>query len=429
MADDVIFPDPIQESDFRSFDPERATLGQVLFYDRILSGNRNISCATCHHHDLGTGDGLSLGVGEGGEGLGPFRTIPLGEERPIKRVPRNAPPLFNLGHTSIEILFHDGRITVDDVYGSGFNTPAEEWLPSGLQSIVAAQALFPLIAEVEMLGQKDENEIAAARNRRIDQGWPLLVERLTGIPEYVDLFVAAYDDVEGPGDITITHVGNAIDDFINSEWRSVDSPFDRFLEGDLSALTVQQRRGADLFFGDAGCASCHSGALLTDDEFRALAIPPFGPGRIRRFDPYARDVGRLSETDLGEDAYRFRTPSLRNVADTGPWGHNGAYASLEAMIRHHMDPLAALETWDRSQVVLPADDGFDSRDFIIWEDFREMERFQRALDRPPIQVEDHQIGDLIAFLESLSDPIALEGRLGIPDRVPSGLPVDRLPDS
>lgn len=427
-ARDVVFPPPLEESGFRPFDQQRAELGQLLFYDKVLSGNRNISCGTCHHHDLGTGDGLSLGIGEGGVGLGPDRIIPAGEERPRARVPRNAPPMFNLGHESVTILFHDGRISDDDVYGSGFNTPAEEWLPPGLQSVVAAQALFPLIAEVEMLGDKDENDIAAARNRRMDQGWPLLVERLVAIPEYVDLFTAAFDDIDGPGDINIVHVGNAIDDFVNSEWRSFDSPFDRFLEGDPAALNEQQRRGADLFYGAAGCVACHSGPLLTDDEFRALAIPPFGPGRIRRFDPYARDVGRVSETDLSEDFYRFRTPSLRNVADTGPWGHNGAYGSLEAIIRHHMDPLAALDAYDRTQAVLPEDASFAAKDYLLWEDSREMERYRRFLDRPPVQVSGQDLPDLIAFLESLSDPIALEGRLGVPDRVPSGLPVDRMPE-
>ena len=87
----------------------------------------------------------------------------------------------------------------------------------------------------------------------------------------------------------------------------------------MSALTTpRQQEGAALFHGKAGCADCHSGPLLTDQKFHALAIPPFGPGRTRRFDPYTRDVGRMGETDALEDAYRFRTPSLRNVALTAP---------------------------------------------------------------------------------------------------------------
>ncbi len=96
----------------------------------------------------------------------------------------------------------------------------------------------------------------------------------------------------------------------------------------------------ELFFGAAKCSSCHSGKLLTDQKFHALALPAFGPGRTRRFDPMVRDVGRMGESDDIKDAYRFRTPMLRNVALTAPYGHNGAYPTLTAMVRHHLNPQA-----------------------------------------------------------------------------------------
>lgn len=423
-AGPIALPAPIQPGDFRPFNAKRAELGQLLFYDKLLSGNRNISCATCHHPTFGTSDGLSLGVGEGGIGLGPSRRIPGGANRPLKRVPRNAPALFNLGHTSITTMFHDGRVSDADSYGVGFNTPVEEWLPPGLQSVLAAQSLIPLTSKVEMAGSPDENDLAAAANRRIDQVWPVIISRLQANPDYVRLFTSAFDDIDSAADITATHLGNALDDFQNSEWQSYASPFDAYLNGDAGALDPAQMRGLGLFYGKANCASCHSGPLLTDQKFHALALPPFGPGRIRRFDLMARDVGRMSETDRLEDAYRFRTPSLRNVAATAPYGHNGAFATLDGILRHHLNPLKSLETWDRSQPVLAADPGFEAIDFNIWNDSREMARLRARIDITPVALTDPEIADLTAFLHALSDPLARKGRLGSPDNVPSGLPVD-----
>jgi cytochrome c peroxidase len=424
QAADLALPPPLDEAGFQVFDDRRAALGRLLFYDKILSGNRNIACGTCHNHEFGSSDGLSLGVGEGGIGLGPERRVPGGRDRPDKRVPRNANALFNLGHEDFRVMFHDGRAEIDDLYGNGFNTPAEEWLPKGLTSIAAAQAMFPVTAAIEMAGDPEENEIAASRRERIDHVWPKVARRVSAVADYVGLFRDAYPDIETPGDITMVHIANAIGDFIIGEWRTFDSPFDRFLRGNETALAKSQKAGMALFYGKANCSTCHSGPLLTDQDFHALAIPPFGPGRVRAFDPFPRDVGRMAETDLLEDAYRFRTPSLRNVAETGPWGHNGAYATLEGIVRHHLDPLAALESWDRAQVVLPASAAFAATDFAIWEDRREMARLRAHVDIDPVVLSDAEIADLVAFLEALTDAEAVKGRLGKPAAVPSGLPVD-----
>lgn len=417
-------PEAVSDRDFHPFDNEKAALGRLLFYDPILSGNRNISCGTCHNHDLASADGLSLGVGEGGKGLGPKRTTGSGRERISRRVPRNAPALFNLGAREFTALFHDGRVAVDEIYGNGFNTPAEEWLPNGLTTVLAAQAMFPLTSEVEMAGDPEENEIAGASNDRIDAVWPIVAGRIRTVPAYVDMFKAAFDDVDGLADITIVHIANAIGDFINSEWRAFDSPFDRFLAGDTGALNMQQKAGLELFFGTAGCADCHSGKFFTDHGFHALALPQIGPGRTRQFDPYARDRGRINKSNRIEDAYRFRTPSLRNVTETGPYGHNGTYASLESIVRHHLDPLAGLKNWDRSQVVLPEDERFERVDFIIFEDLRETARLVRHIDIKPMKLEDRDISALLAFLGALTDRKSLRGASGKPLSVPSGLPID-----
>ena len=409
---------------FRPVSDDAAGLGRLLFYDPILSGNLNISCGTCHHHSLAGADAVSLAVGQGGAGIGRERTAPDGPHRVKRRMPRNSPALFNLGAAEVRHLMFDGRISEDDVYGNGFNTPAEEFLPPGLNSVLAAQSLFPMIGEIEMGGSPEQNEIAAAVNERIDYGWPLLVSRIRGVPGYGPLFAAAFDDVSSLQDITITHIANAIGDFVASEWRSFDSPFDRFIAGDTETLTDAQLSGLDLFFGKGGCSACHGGPLFTDHDFHALAIPPFGPGRIRRFDPHNRDVGRMGESDSLSDAYRFRTPSLRNVELTAPYGHNGAYADLKSVIRHHLDPLAGLESWDPSQAQLPDIPWLNHMDFLVLGDRLEMDRYRRAVDIRTISLTEREIADIAAFLTALTGEASVEGRLGRPDSVPSGLPVD-----
>ena len=418
------FTERITPDHFVEVNEDAAELGRLLFYDAVISGNRNISCGTCHHHDLASSDGVSLGIGQGGKGIGRERMAADGRNRIRRRMPRNSPALFNLGAKDVSLLFHDGRISVDDIYGNDFNTPAEEFLPQGLSSILAAQALFPLVGEVEMGGSPEQNEVAAAVNERIDYGWPLIVERIRGIPGYEKHFVASFEDVHSSQDMSIVHVANAIGNFVASEWRSFDSAFDRYLAGNSEALTPVQKSGMELFFGKAGCSACHGGPFLTDQKFHALAIPPLGPGRTRRFDLIARDVGRVGESDMIEDAYRFRTPALRNVALTAPYGHNGTYSDLEGVIRHHLDPLRALNDWDPSQVVLADVPWLNNTDFVAHDNRLEMERLKQKVDIIPVSLDDREVEDLVAFMHALTGGESVAGRLGRPTTVPSGLPVD-----
>ncbi|MDP5085671.1 MAG: c-type cytochrome [Yoonia sp.] len=411
----------VSPEDYIPVDPDQARIGQLLFYDKILSGNRNISCGTCHHHDHAGGDGLSLGIGEGGMGVGPDRTAGIGPDQIRKRIPRNAPSLWNLGHNSVRVLFHDGRLSVSDLYGNGFDSPAEEWLPQGLDTLLAAQALFPMVAQFEMAGNPRENEIAGATHDRIDVAWPIIAKRVRTIPEYGAMFVQAFDHIEEPADVTIVEIGNALGAFIASEWQSYDSPYDNWLAG--TPLPDDAERGRQLFFS-IGCASCHSGPLFTDQDFHAIALPAFGPGRTRQWDPIPRDVGRMGETNLLEDAYKFRTPSLRNVALTAPYGHNGAYPTLAAMIRHKADPDAARLAWTPQMAGLPVVPWLAAVDFAIRADRPEMARQAAVQDLPAMTISETDIADLVAFLNALTGETALTRPLGRPDHVPSGLPVD-----
>lgn len=408
--------------DFLPHDAKQAALGQLLFYDKILSGNKNIACSTCHHPDFGTGDGLSLGIGEGGVGLGPDRHAGTGDSRIKKRIPRNAPALWNLGAQDLHVMFHDGRLSTADTYENGFDSPAQEWLPDGLNSLLAAQAIFPLVAQFEMAGNPSENEIAGAVHDRIDAAWPILAKRVRVIPEYGQRFVDAYDHIHTSEDVTIADIANALASFMSFEWQSMDSPYDAYIAGDKSAMNTDQIAGMGIFMGRGNCVSCHQTPLFSDQKFHALGLPAFGPGRTRLFDFIARDVGHMGHSDDLNDAYRFRTPMLRNVALTAPYGHNGAYPDLRGMIEHHLNPVQARTNWRPAMAKLPEAPWLAAIDFVVQQDTREMARQASVIDIQPVDLNDLEIDQLIAFLHALTG--ATRQRLGIPKSVPSGLPLD-----
>ncbi len=418
-------PEPLTLADFPAQNNHQVKLGQLLFYDKILSGNKNISCGTCHHHRHFGGDGLSLGIGEGGAGVGTDRTAGAGSTRIKRRIPRNASALWNLGAKDIKVLFHDGRLSLSDDYGTGFNSPAEERLPEGLTGLLAAQALFPLASRFEMAGDPEENSVARAAFDRIDHVWPIITKRIQAIPAYVSLFSEAFEPVNSASDISIVHIANALAAFQTVEWQSFDSAFDNYLAGDTAALRAAQKKGMNLFYGDAGCSECHSGNLLTDQKFHALMLPVFGPGRTRIHDPIPRDTGRMSESDKLEDSYRFRTPSLRNVEVTGPYGHNGAYSSLRQMIRHHLAPLTSYKAWRRSDATLPDISWLNDSDLIIQHDRREITRYLKKTDIKAQPLSNDQIDAIMAFLKSLTGYSIRNTPLGVPTSVPSGIPVDK----
>jgi len=417
---------PVRNTDYLqngNYDTDLVELGRLLFFDEVLSGNRNISCATCHHPDNATGDALSLPLGEGGVGLGVARTAGAGDSRVHQRVPRNAPALFNLGARQFRALFHDGRVAIDPGATSGFATPAGDDLPTGLDSVLAAQALFPITSTIEMAGQRGANEIgrAAARGRLAgDQGvWNLLAQRLRDIPEYVSLFQNAFDDVGDASDLTMAHAANAIATFEMDAFRSDDSPFDRFLRGNNAAISPQQRRGMNLFYGRAGCARCHSGAFQTDRRFHSIAMPQIGPGTGDGVDG-REDFGREKVTGNRADRYEFRTPSLRNVELTSPYGHSGAYATLEAMVRHYRNPEQEIRDYDPAQLILPSRPYLDRFDLIVMGDPGRVAAIAASNDARPARLNNQDRADLVAFLRTLTDPSARDLSSQVPGRVPSG---------
>lgn len=416
-------PEPVTDAAYTPVNRAEAELGQLLFYDPILSGNKSVSCASCHHPRFGTSDGLSLGLGDGATGLGPDRVADP-DNLPEQRIPRNAPALFNLGAREFTVMFHDGRIEADASRPSGLRTPLEDEMVAGFDSILSAQTMFPVLSPDEMAGHYGENEISTAvrQGRLTGEGgaWSLISTRIAEIPAYADHFAAVYPDIAAGRPIAFTDISNAIAAFMALEWRSDTSPFDAHIRGD-ALLTGAAAEGMALFYGAANCATCHAGTFQTDHAFHAMGQPQLGPGKAARFESHQRDTGRMRVTGRAEDAYAFRTPSLRNVTATGPWGHAGAFSDLAAFLRHHADPVAGLERYV-PQATLPELAGAKP-DWAMDED--ERGAIAAAVEIAPVSVSDSDIRALVAFLEALTDSGAIEGRLGIPDSVPSGLDIER----
>ena len=414
-------PAPITDADYAPVEEMEARLGQLLFYDPILSGNKTVSCGTCHHPAFGTGDGLSLGIGDGGIGLGPDRVADP-DNMPEQRIPRNAPALFNLGADEFTVLFHDGRIEVDPSRPGGLRTPLDADMVTGFASLLSAQTMFPVLSADEMAGHYSENDVSEAVRRGVITGeggaWDIIARRVSALPAYAEDFIAVYDHIDAPEQITFADISNAIAVFMEFEWRSDNAPFDAVLRGEAT-LPEPAATGMTLFYGEAGCASYHSGPFQTDHAFHAMGAPQIGPGKAARFESHARDEGRFRVTGDPADLYAFRTPSLRNVALTGPYGHAGAHADLRAFVEAHLRPISSLQSYDIASALLPDLPVDDLRGLSA------VDAISAAVTYVPPQVSEADITALVAFLDALTDPAAIDGRLGIPASVPSGLPIDQ----
>ena len=429
-------PSAVQDNDFIDggvIDPAKSALGKVLFFDKILSGNKNISCATCHHNTAATADGISLSLGEGAKGLGKHRRpLELDEVDSVhERVPRNAPHIWNIGALEFTQMFWDGRVAADYDEELGrfvsFTSPAGDDLLADLENAVAVQAMFPVTSATEMAGNEGENEIADfAAAGDLPALWESLASRLREIPSYVSRFQEAFPDIESAADITFAHVANSIAAYEVEIGRADNAPFDRYLREETGVLNDSELSGLRLFYGKANCASCHSGKFQTDHSFRAIAMPQLGPGKGDG-DSLQEDFGRFRVTKNPDDMFKFRVPSLRNVALTAPYGHSGAYDTLEAVVRHHLDPITSFDSYDRSQAVLPSRTDLDEIDFLIMDSVEvgkekktPSDRIKEANQLSSVSLSEEEIADLIAFLRALTDPSSVDLRSIAPMTVPSG---------
>ncbi|MEL6344696.1 MAG: cytochrome c peroxidase [Myxococcota bacterium] len=393
-----------------AFEQALVDLGQALAFDKILSGNQDISCMTCHHPTLASADERSLPIGVGGEGLGMDREHP-----DDARIPRNSPALFNLH--DIDQMFWDGRVALDPrgrlMTPAGADITADMRATLAPTGVVGAQAMFPVTSREEMRGEMGENELAAISDDDFSGIWEGLMERLGDIPEYVALFEEAYpgEDFE---DMTFAHAGNAIGAFVITAFESSDSPLDAFLEGNDNALTAEQIAGGEAFLGPGRCAVCHNGPNLTDQRFHNTGMPQIGPG-VGDGGNGNDDFGREAVSNNPNDRYAFRTTPLRNVALTAPYGHAGQFVDLGDFTAHYDNPRQAFRTYDERQL-----------EEVLWG--TQVDNENDVFDNLSplmngINLNGPQIEQIVAFMEAMTDPRAMDMDDLVPARVPSGLPV------
>jgi cytochrome c peroxidase len=241
----------------------RVELGKKLFFDPRLSGDGNMSCATCHNPVLGWSDGLPTAKG--------VRSMVLG---------RATPTIINSAFNGLQMW--DGR-----------------------KASLEDQAMGPMEATVEM-----------------NMDTAKLFDWLRGNDEYRALFEQAY-----PGEgVTAKTVSKAIATFERTVV-SDNSPFDKWVQGEQSAMTPSQVRGFDLFVGKANCEVCHNAPNFSDDGFHNIGLASFGIDEP--------DVGRYSERPLRLMKGAFKTPTLRDIERTAPYFHDGSAATLMDVVEHY----------------------------------------------------------------------------------------------
>jgi cytochrome c peroxidase len=329
-------------------DPAAAHFGQFLFYDLSLSADGSVGCVTCHLPDLAFADGRQLSRG-------------------IDDLERHSPGLWNLGHN--RFFFWDGR--ADSLWSQALQ-PLEDPREHGIDRQIVLETI------------RDDPLLARA---------------------YREVFgpLPPPDDAQGT-DVAFANVGKSIAAFV-ARLTSDRAPFDVFVEGlveddadKLAALSPAAQRGLKRFMGDANCHLCHSGPNFTDQEFHSTRVPPLTPElgddpgrqegvRLLLEDPFnglgafSDDTGpaahlKLDYTKPRVDNYgQFKTPSLRNVAVTPPYMHQGQFATLRDVLHHY-------STFENA---------FDPI------------RNHFELTLVPLELEETEMDELEAFLQSLTD--------------------------
>jgi cytochrome c peroxidase len=254
---------PILWPDDNPYTPEKAELGWLLYFDKRLSVDNTVSCASCHDPQFAFTDGQRFSKGIRGQ---------LGG--------RSAPTVINRAY-SLE-QFWDGRAKT-----------------------LEEQAKGPIANPIEMGHAHDLCEKCVA-----------------GIAGYRPKFAAAF----GSEQVTIDRIAQAIATFERTVL-SGNSPYDRFKAGDQNALSNSQKRGMDIFFSNnARCDSCHEGINFTNGKYANIGIGMDKPNP---------DLGRYAVTQKEEDKGAFKTPTLREIARTGPYMHDGSLKTLEEVVEHY----------------------------------------------------------------------------------------------
>jgi cytochrome c peroxidase len=297
-------------------------LGKLLFFDDRLSGDVGTSCASCHDPRIGWGDGNALSRGYAG---------------------------------------------------------TQHWRNS--QTIVNSAYLAKLFWAGESPSLEAQAASAIGGNLAGNGDSAMIEERLAQIPVYVRLFKEAFGVREPSYELAL----KAIASFERAETISNDSPFDRYMRGEQTAMSEGALRGMELFVGKANCIRCHNGALLSDERYHNLGLPKnplYEQDPLRqialRYQHYIRGVPehvyRTADRDLGlyyttkrdGDKGKFRTPPLRYLVYTAPYMHNGVFETLEDVIDFYDD--GGGDAANRSPLLEPLnlteDEKFDLLEFL-----------------------------------------------------------------
>jgi len=251
--------------------PDRAELGRQLYFDKRLSSDGTISCASCHNPAMGFSNGVRFAPGVGGK---------LGG--------RNSPTIYNAAYGTVQ--FWDGRART-----------------------LEEQALGPVQNPIEMANTIEK-----------------MVTTVSGIGDYAQAFEKAF----GPGPITPEKVAMAIAGFERTII-SGDAPYDRFKVGDQTALSEAAQRGLAVFEGKGRCVVCHLGPSFMDNQFHNLGVgtePEVSRGAGAESESAKPDAGRMDFTKEEKDWAKFKTPTLRNVALTAPYMHDGSEPTIESVV-------------------------------------------------------------------------------------------------
>jgi cytochrome c peroxidase len=398
----------------RPVDQRLANVGRLLWFDTVTGLNRDNTCAGCHSPTNGFGDSQPIAVGIDNNGT-------VGPDRAGPRNMRRAPMVINTAF--FPALMWNGRFSA--LSGNPFDNRAGFLFPppegtslSGEPHLLVAQAFIPPTERTEVAGfdfQGDNDAIRAEVVRRLDQ-----------VPAYRRDFGVVFPAVRDGAAIDFDMFARAIAEFEFS-LTFADAPIDRYARGEVTAMGEPEKRGALLFFGKARCVECHSVAgpsneMFTDFREHAIGTPQLVPRTTNnQFDGPGtdEDFGREEISGARADRYRFRTPSLRNVAVEAAYMHDGAFTSLEAAIRHHLDPATSLLAYDPAGQDLPPD---------LVGPIGPTGPLLAALDTrvtAPVRLSPAEFDDLLLFvrdglLDVRATPRELRGL--VPQHVPSGNP-------
>ncbi len=273
--------------------PDKIQLGRLLFFDPILSGDKDVACATCHHPTNGYAEFRDISIGVNGTGFGSKRKFNTPNKIPF--VKRNA-------HTILNSAFN-GLIT-----SNGYKPEEAPMFWDSRVRSLETQAIEPIKALEEMRGT-NFSDVKILE---------IVVDRLKSIPKYRSLFQDAFDEKES---ITVENIGKSLAAFERT-LISNNSNFDKYMRGDSSAISLAEKKGFNLF-KSVGCINCHNGPMFSDYEMHVLSVP---------------ENEKLDSIDDGFDKqFSFRTPTLRNLRFTAPYMHNGTLPTLEKVLEFYED--------------------------------------------------------------------------------------------